>query len=72
MSPGKSGCLGPRAVHHLLFRREDRGHEATRIPLELCPAFEFRRRELGRHPWWGDVRHADRFEPAPVVVGYGR
>jgi len=31
------------------------GHEASWIPLELYPAFEFRRRELRRHPWWGDV-----------------
>ena len=31
------------------------GHEASWIPLELYPAFEFRRREFRRHPWWGDV-----------------
>lgn len=32
------------------------GHEASWIPIELYPAFEFRRREfLGRHPWWGNV-----------------
>src|SRR5688500_5585384 len=31
------------------------GHEASWIPLELYPAFEFRRRELARHPWWGDL-----------------
>jgi uncharacterized protein YcaQ len=31
------------------------GHEASWIPLELYPAFEFRRREFRAHPWWGDV-----------------
>jgi len=31
------------------------GHEASWIPLSLYPAFEFRRRELRRHPWWGDL-----------------
>jgi len=31
------------------------GHEASWIPLELYPAFEFRRRDFREHPWWGDV-----------------
>ncbi len=32
------------------------GHEASWMPMELYPAFEFRRREfLGCHPWWGNV-----------------
>jgi uncharacterized protein YcaQ len=31
------------------------GHEASWIPLELYPAFEFRRREFKHHPWWGDI-----------------
>ena len=31
------------------------GHEACWMPLGLHPAFEFRRREFRRHPWWGDV-----------------
>lgn len=31
------------------------GHEASWIPLELYPAFEFRRREFRVHPWWGDL-----------------
>jgi len=31
------------------------GHEASWIPLELYPAFEFRRQEYRHHPWWGDV-----------------
>ncbi|MEM7481786.1 MAG: crosslink repair DNA glycosylase YcaQ family protein [Acidobacteriota bacterium] len=37
------------------------GHEASWLPLELYPAFEFRRRECARHPWWGDLigKHQD-------------
>ncbi|MDY7094139.1 MAG: crosslink repair DNA glycosylase YcaQ family protein [Acidobacteriota bacterium] len=31
------------------------GHEASWIPLDLYPAFEFRRREFQAHPWWGDL-----------------
>jgi uncharacterized protein YcaQ len=31
------------------------GHEASWIPLELYPAFWFRRLEFRRHPWWGDL-----------------
>lgn len=31
------------------------GHEASWLPLELYPVFEFRRRELEHHPWWGDL-----------------
>ncbi len=31
------------------------GHEASWIPLDLYPAFEFRRREFQQHPWWGDL-----------------
>jgi hypothetical protein len=31
------------------------GHEASWLPLDLYPAFEFRRRAFHRHPWWGDV-----------------
>lgn len=31
------------------------GHEASWLPMELYPAFEFRRREFDKHPWWGDV-----------------
>jgi uncharacterized protein YcaQ len=31
------------------------GHEASWIPLELYPAFNFRRQEMRLHPWWGDV-----------------
>lgn len=36
------------------------GHEACWLPLELYPAFEFRRRALARHPWWGDVIQENR------------
>ncbi len=31
------------------------GHEACWMPLDLYPAFAFRRREFRRHPWWGDL-----------------
>lgn len=31
------------------------GHEASWIPIELYPAFEWRRREYRVHPWWGDL-----------------
>jgi len=31
------------------------GHEASWMPLDLYPAFEFRRRAFRAHPWWGDV-----------------
>ena len=31
------------------------GHEASWIPMELYPNFEFRRRALAVHPWWGDL-----------------
>ena len=31
------------------------GHEASWIPLELYPAFAFRREEFRHHPWWGDL-----------------
>ncbi len=37
------------------------GHEAIWIPLDLYPAFRFRRREYRHHPWWGDLvgKHPD-------------
>lgn len=31
------------------------GHEVSWLPLDLYPAFEFRRRQFRHHPWWGDV-----------------
>ena len=37
------------------------GHEASWIPIELYPVFDFRRREFCHHPWWGDLigQHPD-------------
>jgi hypothetical protein len=37
------------------------GHEASYLPLDLYPAFEFRRRDFRQHPWWGNVvgRHPE-------------
>lgn len=31
------------------------GHEASWLPLELYPAFAFRRADLQEHHWWGDL-----------------
>lgn len=31
------------------------GHEACWLPIELYPAFEFRRKAYRCHPWWGDL-----------------
>ena len=31
------------------------GHEASWIPIELFPVFEFRRKAFRSHPWWGDL-----------------
>jgi len=31
------------------------GHEASWLPMNLYPLFDFRRREFQHHPWWGDV-----------------
>ncbi|CAB1078748.1 hypothetical protein D1AOALGA4SA_6480 [Olavius algarvensis Delta 1 endosymbiont] len=31
------------------------GHEASWIPIELYPLFEFRRKAFCDHPWWGDL-----------------
>ena len=31
------------------------GHEASWLPLELYPLFEWRRRAFREHPWWGDI-----------------
>ena len=31
------------------------GHEASWMPIELYPVFDFRRRAFRRHPWWGDL-----------------
>ncbi len=51
--------LAPRVGEELLHPGaplfEYWGHEACWIPLELYPAFEFRRRDFREHPWWGDL-----------------
>jgi hypothetical protein len=51
--------LEPRLAEELLQPGEPLfeywGHEASWIPLELYPAFRFRREELRVHPWWGDL-----------------
>lgn len=31
------------------------GHEASWLPIELYPAFAFRRRSYRVHPWWGNL-----------------
>ncbi len=31
------------------------GHEASWLPMDLYPAFAFRREEFQTHPWWGDL-----------------
>lgn len=31
------------------------GHEASWLPIELYPAFAFRRQEMLKHRWWGDL-----------------
>ena len=53
------GGFDPRLAEALLQPREPLfeywGHEASWIPIELYPVFEFRRREFRRHPWWGDL-----------------
>jgi uncharacterized protein YcaQ len=54
--------LGPELPESLL--QPDRplfeywGHEASWIPIELYPVFEFRRRAFRKHPWWGDLAGA--------------
>ncbi|MCP4899406.1 MAG: winged helix-turn-helix domain-containing protein, partial [bacterium] len=37
------------------------GHEASWLPIDLYPHFEFRRKEYQTHPWWGDLleQHPD-------------
>jgi uncharacterized protein YcaQ len=37
------------------------GHEASWMPIELYPVFEFRRQRFRHHPWWGDIigKHPD-------------
>lgn len=51
--------LDPKLAEDLLQRGEPLfeywGHEASWLPLDLYPAFEFRRQAFQRHPWWGDL-----------------
>ena len=53
------GGFDPELAEELLLPGEPLfeywGHEASWLPLELYPAFEFRRRDFREHPWWGDV-----------------
>jgi len=52
---GLAAGVGERLLRPGAALFEYWGHEASWIPLELYPAFEFRRREFRAHPWWGDV-----------------
>lgn len=50
----------PPALGEELLRRgeplfEYWGHEACWLPIELYPAFAFRRDAMREHPWWGDL-----------------
>jgi len=51
--------LDPGVVESLLRPGEPLfeywGHEASWMPIELYPVFEFRRKEFRHHPWWGDL-----------------
>ena len=53
------GGASPQLGESLLAPKEPLfeywGHEASWIPVDLYPAFEFRRQEYRHHPWWGDV-----------------
>ena len=52
---GLDPALGEELLHPGCSLFEYWGHEACWIPLELYPAFEFRRRDYRHHPWWGDL-----------------
>ena len=52
---GLDAAVGERLLRPGAPLFEYWGHEASWIPLELYPAFEFRRREFRSHPWWGDL-----------------
>lgn len=59
--PGMHPALGEELLHPGAALFEYWGHEASWIPLDLYPAFEFRRRAFKHHPWWGDIvgKHPD-------------
>ena len=43
------------------------GHEASWLPMELYPVFEFRRREMRKQsPWWGRVLQENRRKAAAI------
>jgi hypothetical protein len=52
---GMNPCVGEELLQPGEPLFEYWGHEASWIPLELYPAFEFRRKEFHVHPWWGDL-----------------
>ncbi|GJM43481.1 MAG: hypothetical protein DHS20C21_03230 [Gemmatimonadota bacterium] len=43
------------------------GHEASWMPLDVYPHFEFRRRAFREHPWWGDIVGAHPKEAADLL-----
>ena len=51
--------MAPRVAEELLQPGaplfEYWGHEASWMPLDLYPHFEWRRQDYRKHPWWGDV-----------------
>ena len=52
---GIDPCLGEALLRPGEPLFEYWGHEASWLPMELYPCFEFRRQEFLHHPWWGDV-----------------
>ena len=58
---GLDPALGEELLHPGCSLFEYWGHEACWMPLELYPAFDFRRRDYRHHPWWGDLlgQHPD-------------
>ena len=48
------------------------GHEASWIPMELYPVFEFRRREYKKqNPWWGRVLQENRRKANAILKRIG-
>ncbi len=44
------------------------GHEASWMPMELYPAFAFRREDFAVHPWWGDLLKEHRETTRAIVA----